>query len=144
MLTPRKKPLYRRLRGGSNPRRCIKQDSEPNTIPTELLRPPYSCTSPAIIHKATALQSILLSVPPSPTALPTPTQLKHACTQPSRKSKENKCLKDSTTNTGIISPPHQQLQQHCWHSQTWWWWEEKPERVRRISCCFFFFSGFAM
>ena len=28
------------LRGGSNPRRCIKQDSEPNTLPTELFWPP--------------------------------------------------------------------------------------------------------
>ena len=28
------------LRGGSNPRPCIKQDSEPNTLPTELFRPP--------------------------------------------------------------------------------------------------------
>ena len=27
------------LRGGSNPRRCIKQDSEPDTLPTELFRP---------------------------------------------------------------------------------------------------------
>ena len=26
-------------RGGSNPQRCIKQDSEPNTLPTELFRP---------------------------------------------------------------------------------------------------------
>ena len=38
---PREKnPLYRRLRGGSNPRGCITQDSEPNTLPTELFRPP--------------------------------------------------------------------------------------------------------
>ena len=28
------------LRGRWNPGRCIKQDSEPNTLPTELLRPP--------------------------------------------------------------------------------------------------------
>ena len=34
-----KDPLYGRLRGGSNPQRCIKQDSEPNTLPTELFRP---------------------------------------------------------------------------------------------------------
>ena len=27
------------LRGGSNPRRCITQDSEPNTLLTELFRP---------------------------------------------------------------------------------------------------------
>ena len=27
------------LRGGSNPRRCITQDSEPNTLPAELFRP---------------------------------------------------------------------------------------------------------
>ena len=44
MLTPREKsPLPEKkkifLRGGSNPRRCITQDSEPNTLPTELLRP---------------------------------------------------------------------------------------------------------
>ena len=28
------------LSGGSNPRRCIAQDSEPSTLPTELFRPP--------------------------------------------------------------------------------------------------------
>ena len=40
ILTPRKKnPLYRRLRGESNPRRYITQDSEPNALPTELFRP---------------------------------------------------------------------------------------------------------
>ena len=33
------KPLYQELRGGSNPRRCITQDGEPNTLPTELIRP---------------------------------------------------------------------------------------------------------
>ena len=32
--------LYRRLRGGWNPRRCITQDSEPSALPTELFRPP--------------------------------------------------------------------------------------------------------
>ena len=30
------------LRGGSNPWHCIKQDSEPNTLPTELFWPPRS------------------------------------------------------------------------------------------------------
>ena len=48
MLTPEgkkqknKKKLYWKilLRGESNPRRCIKQDSEPNTLQTELFRPP--------------------------------------------------------------------------------------------------------
>ena len=35
-----KSPLYRRLRGSSNPWHCIMQDSEPNTQPTELFRPP--------------------------------------------------------------------------------------------------------
>ena len=37
MLTPREKsPIPEKilLRGGSNPRRCVKQDSEPNTLPT--------------------------------------------------------------------------------------------------------------
>ena len=34
-----KSPLYWRLRGGSNSRHRITQDSEPNTLPTELLRP---------------------------------------------------------------------------------------------------------
>ena len=28
-------------RGGSNPRRCIKQDSEPDALPTELFRPQW-------------------------------------------------------------------------------------------------------
>ena len=32
MLTPNKNPFYRRLRGGSNQRRCIMQDSKPNTL----------------------------------------------------------------------------------------------------------------
>ena len=37
----KKSPLRKNLfRGGSNPRRCIKQDSEPNTLPTELPAPP--------------------------------------------------------------------------------------------------------
>ena len=31
--------VYQRLRGGWNPRRCITQDSQPNTLPTELFRP---------------------------------------------------------------------------------------------------------
>ena len=37
-----KNPLYRKIilvRGGWNQRRCIKQDSEPNTLPAELFRP---------------------------------------------------------------------------------------------------------
>ena len=34
-----KKTLSRKVRGGSNRWRCIMQDSEPNTIPTELFRP---------------------------------------------------------------------------------------------------------
>ena len=42
-----KKSLYRKLRGGSNPRRSIRQDSEPNTLPTELFRP---CNSPVLTH----------------------------------------------------------------------------------------------
>ena len=42
MLTPREKnPLYQRLRGGSNPRHCITQDSKRNTLPTELCRHPF-------------------------------------------------------------------------------------------------------
>ena len=39
MLTPREKSPLLRLRGGWNPRRCIKQNSEPSTLPTELFRP---------------------------------------------------------------------------------------------------------
>ena len=39
MLIPRENPFYWRLRGGSNPCRCIRQDSDPNTLPTQLLRP---------------------------------------------------------------------------------------------------------
>ena len=35
----RKNPIYRRLRGGWNPRPCIRQDREPSTLPTELWRP---------------------------------------------------------------------------------------------------------
>ena len=31
--------LYWRFTGGSNPRRCIRPDSETNTLPTELFRP---------------------------------------------------------------------------------------------------------
>ena len=34
-------PLYQRFRGGWNPRRCIMQDREPNTLPTELFRPHF-------------------------------------------------------------------------------------------------------
>ena len=42
MLTPREKlplPEIILLRGGLNPRRCIKQDSKPNTLPNELFWP---------------------------------------------------------------------------------------------------------
>ena len=40
MLTPKgPNSLYRKLREESSPRRCIMQDSEPNTLPTELFRP---------------------------------------------------------------------------------------------------------
>ena len=39
IVAPRENPLYRRLRGGTTPWRCIFRDSEPNTLPTELLRP---------------------------------------------------------------------------------------------------------
>ena len=35
------------LRGGLNPRRCIKQDNEPNALPTELFRPQTCDPSPA-------------------------------------------------------------------------------------------------
>ena len=50
MLTPRKKNrLYQRLRGGSSLQGCIMQDTEPNTLPTELFQPPnlsiYLCIS---------------------------------------------------------------------------------------------------
>ena len=41
-LTPRENPLDRRLTGESNPRRSITQDSEPNTLPNELFRPPLA------------------------------------------------------------------------------------------------------
>ena len=40
MLTLRENPLYWRLSWGSNPRRCITQDSKPNTLPTELFWTP--------------------------------------------------------------------------------------------------------
>ena len=35
-----KNPLYRRLRGASNPRRCITKDNKPSTLPIELSLPP--------------------------------------------------------------------------------------------------------
>ena len=41
-----KNPLYRRRRGGSHPRRCITQNSTPNTLPTELFRPPDQESNP--------------------------------------------------------------------------------------------------
>ena len=44
MLTPREKshqPENILPRGGSNPRRCIKQDSEPNTLPTSYYGPEH-------------------------------------------------------------------------------------------------------
>ena len=42
MLTPREKFPLPRLRGGSNPQPCITQDSELNTLLTELFQPPNS------------------------------------------------------------------------------------------------------
>ena len=47
-----KNPLYWRLRGGSNPQRCIMQDSEPNTTnkaipaPVDLPVPPATTSTP--------------------------------------------------------------------------------------------------
>ena len=43
-LTPREKSLPEKIRprGGSNPRRCVKQDSEPDALPTSYSGPPYS------------------------------------------------------------------------------------------------------
>ena len=38
-----------RLRGGSNPQRCIMQDRKPNTLPTELFQPPDLGSIPAFI-----------------------------------------------------------------------------------------------
>ena len=56
ILIPREKSPLRRLRGGSNPRRCITQNSEPNnTLPTELFRPLF----PFLLS---VTQSICLSV----------------------------------------------------------------------------------
>ena len=52
MITPREKsPLLEKIlvRGGSNPWRCIKQDSEPNTLPISYLGP---CTSSPILTLA--------------------------------------------------------------------------------------------
>ena len=43
-----KNPLYQKLRGGSNLRRCITQDSEPNTLPTELFRSPAGISTPSL------------------------------------------------------------------------------------------------
>ena len=37
--------LFWKLRGRSKPRRCLMQDSEPNTLPTELFRPPIPSKS---------------------------------------------------------------------------------------------------
>ena len=39
-VNAKENPLYRGLRGGSDPRRCITQDGVTNTLPTELFRPP--------------------------------------------------------------------------------------------------------
>ena len=41
MLTPKEKII---LRGGSNPRRCVKQDGEPNTLPTSYSGPDTDST----------------------------------------------------------------------------------------------------
>ena len=40
MLTPKEKSPLPKADGRVEIRRCIRQDSEPNTLPTELLRPP--------------------------------------------------------------------------------------------------------
>ena len=37
---PKETPFYQKFWGGLNPWRCIKQDSEPNTLLTELFQPP--------------------------------------------------------------------------------------------------------
>ena len=65
ILTPRGNSLLPEAQRRSNPRRCIKQDRQPNTLPTELFRPtgeiyeeqmsyrrdvPYSSTRPSQIE----------------------------------------------------------------------------------------------
>ena len=40
-----KKNLYRKFRGGSNPQHCIMQDSDPNTLPTELFQSPIHASN---------------------------------------------------------------------------------------------------
>ena len=49
--------LYERLIGGSNPRLCITQDSEPNTLPTELFRHLPHCDTITSIHQSNMLTS---------------------------------------------------------------------------------------
>ena len=58
-----KNPLYRRLRGRSNPWRYITQDSEPNTLPTVLFLPP--CLN-KIEEKSMLTQVIQLGRPFTP------------------------------------------------------------------------------
>ena len=56
MLAPRENPFYRRLRGDSNPQRCIMQNSEPYALPTEQFR-----LSHAVIREAIWRMNILKS-----------------------------------------------------------------------------------
>ena len=52
MLSQRQKSLYQRLRERSNPQGCIMQDYVPNTLLTELFRPPTESSVES--HRRTA------------------------------------------------------------------------------------------
>ena len=56
-----KNPIYRRLRGGSNPRRCITHFSEPNTLPTELFRP-HRSDQPQVTNRRVLFMDLCVMV----------------------------------------------------------------------------------
>ena len=75
------------LRGGSNPRRCIKQDSEPNTKPTHC---PLSNSCPCTI-----LQTLFEAMPPIElmTVPPSGITISSAYLSPGQETLAGLCLK---------------------------------------------------
>ena len=103
-----KNPLYRGLRGGSNPHRCVTQDSEPNTLPTELFRPLDIVECPSFL--SVLVQHLGLSCDPtfaihldSLAFIQSPHPRDHSCGQNGeRKIKEGQCSRSQRHTVFLV------------------------------------------
>ena len=78
-LQREKNPIYGKLRGGSNPRPCNTQDSELNTLPTELFRPPGLPHLRWTAHSQDMEEVSLQTAAPPPPPRPPPLAPNVAC-----------------------------------------------------------------